>query len=215
MAHCHVPKQKSMTVLAQYFLAKGFVVWFWKIWHTVIFFKQKFVPISAHSFLADVLYALYLIALPLRSPDLTFLDFKIWGLLRNVMYVAPWAKTAGHRGGIQDGLRYTGDVGRTRPSLVELWDNPGISHRTPAGKSEVFTHVVLMASCHFKLLCFQRLSWNFWRGFCPNLYINKQCQAWGRLVGDLLSRCASSIPGQSLWDLWWTKGNMASFYPST
>jgi len=59
-------------------------------------------------------------ALLLRSPDMTSLDFKIWSLVRDVVYVAPWATAARHRGGIQDGLRYTGDVGRTIPSLVEL-----------------------------------------------------------------------------------------------
>jgi len=33
---------------------------FCKIWHTVVFFKQKFFPISDQSFLADGVDALYL-----------------------------------------------------------------------------------------------------------------------------------------------------------
>jgi hypothetical protein len=156
MAHCHIHKQTSVTLSMLAFSANGLHVWglfFWNVWQTVIF--QTKIRFSLNAvFLAHDLDGLYLIALSLPSPGLTSLDFNLWCLLRNVVTVAPWPTTARHRGGIQDGLRYAGDVRRTRPSLVELQENPGISHRTPAGKPEVFLYVALGVTWYSNICIF-------------------------------------------------------------
>ena len=122
MTRCHIPKQKSMPVSAQYFLANGFDVWDIILDNMA---RCHILQTKISSYLSTVFsdrwsgcLILNCIALAFPIPDV--FKFKFWGLVRNVVYVAPWATTARHRGSIQYGPRYTGNVGRTRPSLVEL-----------------------------------------------------------------------------------------------